>query len=45
MGTNKLVKLDSIKLLGIRKTLKVKKIPKWDGKTSQRILKVLKKFI
>lgn len=45
MGTNRLVKLNSIKLPSKSKPSKIKKIPKWDGKTSERILKILKQFI
>ncbi len=45
MGTNRLVKLGSIKLPSKSKPSKIKKIPKWDGKTSERILKILKEFI
>ena len=46
MGSNKLVKLSDINTL-INKDLKqkVKKIPKWDGQTAERIFKILKIYL
>lgn len=45
MGTNKLIKINSVRLSTKSKGMKIKRIPKWDGKTSERILKIIKKFI
>ena len=46
MGSNKLVKLSDINTL-LNKELKpkMKKIPKWDGQTAERIFEILKIYL